>query len=188
MKRFLIAGLVAMNLLCLDLVTKKLAATYLKGSAAVSVIDGFFNLAYVENRGCAWGMFQGHVWPLAVFGLVALGFIIWKRKSIFGLDGGLRTEDKGEATSTSLNKNRMLRFSAFAEPLLYAGILGNLFDRVVHGHVIDFVDLHWAEAYHFPCFNVADVCITFAAAFLLIASFFTRGSSGDKRRRDMPVA
>ena len=165
MKRLLIVGLVAMNLLCLDLVTKKLAATYLKGSAAVSVIDGFFNLAYVENRGCAWGMFQGHVWPLAVFGLVALGFIAWKRKSIFGE-------------------------KSVAEPLLYAGILGNLIDRVVYGHVIDFVDLHWAEAYHFPCFNVADVCITFAAAFLLLASFFSDKSQvADKQRgRDTLVA
>ena len=84
MKRFTIVCLVAMNLLCLDLVTKQLAAARLKRSAAVSVIDGFFGLAYVENRGCAWGMFQHHVWPLALFGFLALGFIVWKRDSLFG--------------------------------------------------------------------------------------------------------
>lgn len=150
MKRLLVIALAVANLLCLDLVTKEIAAVTLKGSAALSVIDGFFNLAYVENRGCAWGMFQGKVWPLALFGLFALGFLVWKRKEIFQLKA--------------------------AEPLLYAGILGNLFDRVVRGYVIDFVDLHWGSAYHFPCFNVADVCITLAAALLLISSFLKKGA------------
>lgn len=157
MKRLLIVALAVANLLSLDLVTKKFAAGCLKGSAAVSVIDGFFDFAYVENRGCAWGMFQGHVWPLAVFGLAALVFLVWKRREIF-------------ASS---------RISQIAEPLLYAGILGNLIDRVGRGYVIDFVDLHWGRAYRFPCFNVADVCITLAAAFLLIASLRTKKGSHD---------
>lgn len=150
MKRLLVIALAVANLFCLDLVTKEIAAVTLKGSAALSVIDGFFNLAYVENRGCAWGMFQGKVWPLALFGLFALGFLVWKRKEIFQLK--------------------------VAEPLLYAGILGNLYDRVFRGYVIDFVDLHWGSAYHFPCFNVADVCITLAAALLLISSFLKKGA------------
>lgn len=150
MKRLVVVALAVANLLCLDLVTKEIAAVTLKGSAALSVIDGFFNLAYVENRGCAWGMFQGHVWPLALFGLLALGFLLWKRTEIF--------------------------HPKAAEPLLYAGILGNLFDRVFRGYVIDFVDLHWGSAYHFPCFNVADVCITLAAALLLISGFLKKGT------------
>lgn len=149
MKRLLVIALAVANLFCLDLVTKEIAAVTLKGSAALSVIDGFFNLAYVENRGCAWGMFQGKVWPLALFGLIALGFLVWKRKEIFQLKA--------------------------AEPLLYAGILGNLYDRVFRGYVIDFVDLHWGAAYHFPCFNVADVCITLAAALLLLSGFLKKG-------------
>lgn len=146
--RLALVALAVANLLCVDLVTKKLAAGLLKGSAAVSVIPGYFNLAYVENRGCAWGMFQGHVWPLAVFALLALGLLIWKRREIFK--------------------------PAWVEPVLYAGILGNLADRILRGYVIDFVDLHWQAAYHFPCFNFADIYITVSAAVLLIASFFTK--------------
>ena len=152
MKRLLIVGLVAMNLLCLDLVTKKLAATYLKGSAAVSVIDGFFNLAYVENRGCAWGLFQGQVWPLAVFGLIALAFLIWKRKSVFGVG----------------------RLAAVSEPLLYAGIIGNVIDRLFRGYVVDMFDFHWG-VHHFPCFNVADSLICIAVGLMLL------GSLGEKK-------
>ena len=143
MKRFLILFAVVANLVLADAITKELAAGYLKGSAAVSVIPNLFNLAYVENRGCAWGMFQGQVWPLAVFGLVALAFLIWKRKSIFS--------------------------SSVAEPLLYAGIIGNVIDRLCRGYVIDMFDFHWG-IHHFPCFNVADSCICIAVGLLLLTS------------------
>ena len=147
MKRFLILFAVVANLVLADAVTKELAAGYLKGSAAVSVIPGLFNLAYVENRGCAWGMFQGQVWPLAVFGILALAFLIWKRKSVFGSN----------------------RFSALAEPLLYAGIIGNVIDRLFRGYVVDMFDFHWG-IHHFPCFNVADSLICIAVGLMLIAS------------------
>lgn len=136
---------VVANLLLVDAVTKELAVRCLKGSAAFPVIDGYFDLAYVENRGCAWGLLQGHVWPLAVFGVLAFGLLLWKRKSVF-------------------------HHAAFAEPLLYAGILGNLFDRLVRGYVIDFLDFHWRTTYHFPCFNVADICITVSAMLILFVS------------------
>ncbi|MBQ0033407.1 MAG: signal peptidase II, partial [bacterium] len=114
-----------------------------------------FNLAYVENRGCAWGMFQGQVWPLAVFGLVALAFLIWKRKSVFS-----------SSASTS-----SLHLAALAEPMLYAGIIGNVIDRLFRGYVIDMFDFHWG-VHHFPCFNVADSLICIAVGLLLLASLF----------------
>ncbi len=147
MKRLLIVFAAVMNLVLADAVVKELAAGYLKGSAAVSVIPGLFDLAYVENRGCAWGMFQGHVWPLAVFGLVALAFLVWKRKAVFG-EG---------------------RLAAVAEPLLFAGIVGNLIDRIVRGHVIDMFDFHW-QVHHFPCFNLADSFICIAVGLMLLGS------------------
>ena len=148
MKRFLILFAVVANLVLADAVTKELAAGYLKGSAAVSVIPGLFNLAYVENRGCAWGMFQGQVWPLAVFGLVALAFLVWKRKSVFGPG----------------------RLPRVAEPLLYAGIIGNVIDRLFRGFVVDMFDFHWG-VHHFPCFNVADSLICVAVGLMLLSSF-----------------
>ena len=151
MKRFLILFAAVSNLVLVDAVIKELAAGYLKGAAAISVIPGLFNLAYVENRGCAWGMFQGQVWPLAVFGLVALAFLIWKRTSIFNLQ-----------PST-------FNLSAVAEPLLYAGIVGNVIDRLFRGYVIDMFDFHWG-IHHFPCFNVADSLICISVGLLLLAS------------------
>ena len=156
-KRFLILFAVVANLVLADAVTKELAAGYLKGSAAVSVIPGLFSLAYVENRGCAWGMFQGQVWPLAVFGIVALAFLVWKRKSVFGHEAG-----DGRRMPSLM--------AAVAEPLLYAGIIGNVIDRLFRGHVVDMFDFHWG-VHHFPCFNVADSLICISVGLLLLASF-----------------
>ena len=59
--------------------------------------------------------------------------------------------------------------------LLYAGIVGNMIDRLLRGYVIDFLDFHWRDAWHFPCFNVADSCITVAAAILVALSFAGEG-------------
>ena len=153
MKRFLVTFAIVANLCLVDAVTKELAAGLLKESAAVSVIPGFLNLAYVENRGCAWGMCQGAVWPLALFGVVALAFLIWKRRAVFG--------------------------DAWVTPcLLYAGIAGNLIDRVFRGYVIDMIDFHWGAS-HFPCFNFADTCICVAAGLLVLESFLPRGGRKD---------
>lgn len=159
MKQLLIVLAVAVNLVLADAVVKELAAGFLKGSAAVAVIPGFFNLAYVENRGCAWGMLQGQTWPLAAFGAAALAFLVVKRRSVFG---------EGKT-------------ARIAETLLYAGIIGNLIDRVFRGYVIDMFDFHW-RAYHFPCFNLADAFISAAAALLVWMSFFS--ASGKSKQQD----
>jgi len=159
-KRLLIVFAAVANLVLADAVVKELAAAYLKGAAAVSVIPGLFNLAYVENRGCAWGMFQGRVWPLAIFGVFALSLLIWKRRAVF--------YDGVSKPWTGL----------VAECLLYAGIIGNLIDRVFRGYVIDMFDFHWKTS-HFPCFNVADSCITLAVALMLFASFFLKKGKTD---------
>lgn len=151
------------NLVLVDAVTKELAAAKLKNAAAVSVIPNFFNLAYVENRGCAWGLFQHQVWPLALVGIAALIFLIWKRRQVF------YTTPKGWR----------LVVGAVCECLLYAGILGNLIDRVYRGYVIDFLDFHWGAS-HFPCFNVADICISLAAALLCLLAFTTENKAQKK--------
>ena len=153
MKRLLVTVVVFLNLVLADAVVKELAHGLLgpgaeQGPRVVEVIPGLFNLAYVENRGCAWGMLQGRVWPLAAFGLLAVAFLIWKRRSVFG-DGSI---------------------GAVAEPLLYAGIVGNLIDRVFRGYVIDMFDFHWGP-HHFPCFNLADTLICVSVGLLVLASF-----------------
>ena len=144
MKRFFVTFAAVANILLVDAVVKELAAGFIKGAAAISVVPGLFDLAYVENRGCAWGMFQGAVWPLAMFGILALALLIWKRREVFG--------------------------DSWVSPcLMYAGILGNVIDRLGRGYVIDMFDLHWG-VHHFPCFNVADMCICISAGLMVLES------------------
>ena len=157
MKRALVALLIALHLAVVDAVVKELAVGLLRGQAPVSVIPGLFSLAYVENRGCAWGLLQGQVWPLAAFGAVALAFLVWKRRAVFGVPGS--------------------RLGAVAEPLLYAGVVGNLVDRVFRGYVIDMFDFYW-QGHHFPCFNVADAFICVAVGLLLLASVTSADGRG----------
>ena len=154
MRRFVTIFAVVANLALADAITKEIAAARLKGAAAVSVLPGFFDLAYVENRGAAWGIFQGRVGPLAAFAVVALAVLVWKRRDLF------MTESSGWRRAAG----------RFAEWFVYAGIVGNLLDRVVRGYVIDFLDFHWG-VHHFPCFNLADVYICVAAGLMILASF-----------------
>ena len=152
---FMFAAVV--HLLLLDQVVKAAAIFYLKSQPPRVVVESIFNLAYVENRGCAWGMFQGQVWPLAIFAMVALALLLWKRAEVFPAG----------------------RLGALAEVLLYAGIVGNLIDRLVRRCVVDMFDFHWG-VHHFPCFNVADSYITVAAAILIVLGLLQRRDDGRK--------
>ena len=150
MRKLVFSFAAVTHLLLLDQIVKAYAVRMLKGVPPVEVLP-FFNLAYVENRGCAWGMFQGQVWPLAAFAAIAFAFLVWKRKSVFPAGA----------------------WGWIAEHLLYAGILGNLADRLYYRFVVDMFDFHWG-AHHFPCFNVADACITVSAGILIAFSVFSK--------------
>jgi signal peptidase II len=79
----------------------------------------------------------------------------------------------------SLRNNRVL---AGGLSLILGGALGNLHDRLLHGHVVDFLDFHWAGN-HFPAFNIADSAITLGAILLIVDMILEsrsgRGSSSD---------
>ena len=70
---------------------------------------------------------------------------------------------------------------AFAEPLLYAGIVGNVIDRVFRGYVVDMLDFHWGAS-HFPCFNLADTYISTAVGLLILASLVEPKKDGALRK------
>jgi len=153
-KRFVFSAVAVVHLLLADQIAKAAAVYFLAGQRPVTVIPYLLDFAYVENRGCAWGLLQGQVWPLAVFAIIALVFLFLKREAVFAPG----------------------KLGATTECLLWAGILGNLVDRVRLRCVIDFIDVHWGLS-HFPCFNVADAYITIAAFLLVLCSFREKRSS-----------
>jgi signal peptidase II len=116
-----------------------------------SVIPGFFDLVYWQNTGAAFSIGHGNNSFFIVLSLVTLvGLLIaWARKAFVD------------------------PISRWAVALLVGGILGNVTDRIVHQHVVDFLlfNLHVPMASPWPAFNVADACICGAAGLLLIAAF-----------------
>lgn len=114
---------------------------------AITVIDGFFYLVHVGNTGAAWSMFSGRSLWLAALALVTLGAIYYWRHTL-----ALRQ-----------------RVVQIAFGLLCGGIVGNLVDRVLHGHVIDFLDFHFGS-YIYPTFNLADAGICIGVGLYVIYS------------------
>ncbi len=140
-----------------DQASKAWAVRALRYGDSVTVINGFFDFAYAENRGIAFGQFQEggsfgrwFLVVLAAAAAVAVLFYFFR---------------------TPRNDDRVLG----ACSLLLAGICGNLTDRVRLGYVIDFIDLHWG-AHHWPTFNVADASICAGALLLAFDLFFERKS------------
>jgi signal peptidase II len=124
-----------------DQITKEMIADRLPfGSygrfAHIEVIPGFFHLVHVGNTGAAWSMFTGQSLWLALLALVTLAAMFWWRRTL-----GLHYPAAQPAFG-----------------LLVGGILGNLVDRLLHGHVIDFLDFHFGD-YGFPTVNIADSAI-----------------------------
>lgn len=116
------------------------------------IVPGFFNITHVLNDGVAFGLFQGRnfLFILVAIGILAAG-LWWARK----LDW------------------RKMEINIIGA-LLVSGAVGNLIDRIRIGHVIDFLDFHFREFYHWPSFNIADSCITVSVIYVFLRILFSR--------------
>ncbi len=145
-----LCALVVLPLYALDQVTKFLVVKNIDPTAPLPTTPYWFRLVHWSNTGAAWGMFSNanpFFMALSALALVVLAV--------------------------------MYRSRTFAAPwpragffLLLPGVLGNLTDRIVHGHVVDFLlfDLHVRFADPWPAFNVADSCICVAVGCFLVGS------------------
>jgi len=109
----------------------------------------FFRLTYLRNQGAAFSLLAGaggwQRWFFIGLALVASALICYWLARL----------------------DRHQRREAAAWALVLGGALGNLIDRIVHGYVIDFLDVYYGQ-WHWPAFNVADSAITVGVAMLLI--------------------
>ena len=142
--------LTTLLLLIADQATKYWATVVLKPVFLIEVIPGFFRLTYATNRGVAFSLFADSEmeirYILAGVSLLAAAMVAayqWRTP----------------VRKVGLN----MAFS-----LMLAGIIGNLIDRIRLGEVVDFIDLHWAEVYTWPTFNVADAAICVGAGLLAL--------------------
>ena len=141
----------------MDLVSKQIIVHLINLHESIKVIPNFFYLTYVQNEGAAFSIFQNQQILILLVTVIALFFI-----------------------NKYLNNENINRIEAFSYSMITGGILGNLFDRVVFGYVIDFFDFHFGN-YHYPVFNVADTLIVVGVIILAIYSFKEwRKSCGSK--------
>jgi signal peptidase II len=141
--------IVSLPLYLLDQVTKWLVLRFISTDEFVPVIPGFFYLVQVHNTGAAFGMFKNNNLFFMLLASVALILL-----AIFARRGAFADAP-----------------SRFGAALLVSGVLGNLTDRILHGYVIDFLDVILPWYGHWPAFNVADSAICAAAALFLISGF-----------------
>jgi len=146
--------LIALPLYAIDQITKSWAVMHFDFEGPWDqhpVISGFFYLVYWGNTGSAFSLFRDN----------NLGFTILSLVTFFGLL---------IAWSRGMFRGELYRWGV---GLLMSGILGNLTDRLMLKHVVDFLvfDLHVPGAHPWPAFNVADSCICTAVGLFLIASF-----------------
>lgn len=132
----------------LDQLTKHLATAFLKGNSPIEVLP-VFNLTWAQNFGAAFSIFaNAGGWQRWFFifltSFVSLVLVVWIKKL--------------KAHETWL---------AIALALVLGGALGNLYDRVMLGYVVDFISVHYQHHY-FPVFNLADSAITIGAVMLII--------------------
>src|SRR5215475_1006063 len=142
---------ISLPLYALDQLTKQMILRFISPDEPRVLISDFFSLVNVTNTGAAFGSFRGNNTFFIVISLVALVIVL-------GLLLRTRAPDRWRDVSLAL---------------LLAGILGNLTDRLLYGHVVDFLlfDLHVPYAHPWPAFNVADSCISVAVVLFIIHSF-----------------
>jgi signal peptidase II len=137
--------LVAALIFSLDVFTKHLVLEHLLPGQRIEVIPGFLNWTYVTNDGIAFGLFQGNNLLLGIIAAAILLFGFWISRDL-------------DWRSLEVN---------LVGGLIVAGAIGNLVDRIRHGHVIDFVDVYVNE-WHWPSFNVADSAISVSMAWIIL--------------------
>jgi signal peptidase II len=154
---------ISLPLYLLDRVTKHLVLHSIDPDQPIVVVPNFFHLVNITNTGAAFGSFRNNNALFVAISCVALLF------ALVLLLGRHRT---GSEQSKSLWLTPHF-WRDLSLALLVAGVLGNLTDRLLYGHVIDFLlfDLHVPFAHPWPAFNVADSCICIAVFFFIIHSF-----------------
>ncbi len=150
--RFILWTLVVATL---DLGSKYLALNHLGDHQPVEIIPNLFNLHLAFNTGAAFSLLAGpgdgqslKMTILALLSLLPLSWFLFKAQ-----------------------KSERLFLSALG--LIYGGAIGNIYDRLTRGAVVDFLDFYWGEA-HWPAFNVADMAIVGGAIIIVFSVFSQR--------------
>ena len=147
---------IAVVVTALDQGSKYLIRNSLDCYDSVPLIPDAFHITHVENDGASWGMFSGGRWIFVTLTVVVVAGIV----------------------IGCINKTPQSRLLLAGLSLIVGGAVGNWIDRIVSGHVTDFIDVRMIR---FPVFNLADIAITIGTVLVCLYLFFR--SSDDKKER-----
>lgn len=137
----------AVIVVIVDLVSKFVVISRFRLGESVDLLP-FFNLYYARNYGAAFSSFMGQRWALAAVAVtITIVLIVMMYRSLASA-----------------------KWSNCAFALIIGGALGNLFDRLYHGFVVDFFDFYIGD-WHYPTFNVADCAICIGAVMVVLEGF-----------------
>ena len=146
---WIIAIIAAAVLVGIDQLTKYLALVNLKPIGSTTVVDGFLDLTFVENRGVAFGMFSGKKWFILLLTLCIVAFLVYY--------------------FVKMPRTREYQWVRCAMVLVLAGAVGNMIDRVCRGYVGDFFEFTF---FSWPVFNVADIYVVVGVIVLAALILF----------------
>ena len=147
-------GIISLIVIIIDRILKVLVTNNFVLNVRNKIIDGFFYITNCHNEGAAFSLFSGNVLFLIFITLIVL-FLIYR----------------------TINKENVNKIGILAYGLLLGGILGNLYDRIFYGYVIDY--LHFVIfKFNFAIFNLADAAIVIGAILLIVFE----GSDNDGRK------
>jgi signal peptidase II len=133
-----------------DQLTKQIVRQMVPLHETVNVIPGLLDLTHVQNTGAAFGLLNAAEFPYKPAVMIVIAAIALIAIAAYGAQLGFH--------------ERMARLGL---SLILGGAFGNLIDRALVGHVVDFVDVYWRNS-HFWAFNVADAAITIGAILVLL--------------------
>jgi len=149
----------ALAVIILDQISKAIVSGILRVHESIPVIEGFFSLVHVRNRGMAFGLMnRSH--PDAAFWLLVGASVIAVALIIFWF---FRLREKDARMIWGLS-------------LILGGAVGNLIDRLRFREVVDFLDLFWGRC-HWPAFNMADAAITAGTFWVALTLIFSSSST-----------
>jgi signal peptidase II len=150
----IVDALVLIILVVADQWTKYLAVLNLKGNDSMVLIDGIFELYYLENRGAAFGVLQNQKIFFIMIAIIILAMIVY--------------------VLYKMPYHKIYIKLHVAPVFIAGGAIGNLIDRLRLNYVVDFF---YFKIINFPVFNVADIYVTCAAAALVIMLMFVYNES-----------
>lgn len=130
----------------IDFFIKYIVLLKVKTASGFKLLYGLIEIVYIENKGAAFGLFSGNLLFLIILNIISIGFLTY---FIFN----------------KFNNNRVVLFLL---SLVIGGGIGNLIDRLIYGHVIDYIKFSFFE----PVCNFADYCITLGIIGLIIYATF----------------